>query len=142
MRRVPLLLLLCGAVAADVQDLQSRVFHARDRVLPALVNVQVVTETFRGGRRRQMTAGGSGVVVSADGLVVTNFHVAGHAKKVFCTLADKTRVRAELHGGDPSTASAPMVAPGVRITSLSTRFLSSRTLPRKSRRAMRRRATP
>ncbi|MCZ6574772.1 MAG: trypsin-like peptidase domain-containing protein [Planctomycetota bacterium] len=103
MRRVPLLLLLCGAVAADVQDLQSRVFHARDRVLPALVNVQVVTETFQGGRRRQMTAGGSGVVVSADGLVVTNFHVAGHAKKVFCTLADKTRVRAELLGGDPST---------------------------------------
>ncbi|MFQ5844869.1 MAG: trypsin-like peptidase domain-containing protein, partial [Planctomycetota bacterium] len=57
----------------------------------------------RSGRRRQQTAIGSGVIVSEDGLVVTNFHVAGHAKKIICTLADKTRVSAKLLGGDPAT---------------------------------------
>jgi serine protease Do len=35
--------------------------------------------------------------------VVTNFHVAGHAEKVWCTLADRTRVPAKLLGGDPAT---------------------------------------
>jgi len=104
MRRCTALLVLCLCTRAIAQDdLQSKVFRARDRALPALVNVQPVLDVFRQGRRRQGTATGSGVIVRADGLVVTNFHVAGHAKKIFCTLADKTRVPAKLLGGDPAT---------------------------------------
>ena len=92
-----------AATAAAQNDVQTRIYRARDRALPALVNVQPVLDVFRGGRKRQSTAIGSGVIVRKDGLVVTNFHVAGHAKKLFCTLADKTRVSATLLGGDPAT---------------------------------------
>jgi len=102
MRRL-VLLLCCGAALAGDLDLQAQVYRARDRALPALVNVQPVLDLYQGGRRRRSTATGSGVIVREDGLVVTNFHVAGHARKVFCTLADKTRVSAVLLGGDPAT---------------------------------------
>ena len=98
---VPALLLVSAGLAQD--DLQTRLYKARDRALPALVNVQPIMDVFSGGRRRQSTATGSGVIVRRDGLVVTNFHVAGHAKKIFCTLADKTRVPAKLLGADPAT---------------------------------------
>jgi serine protease Do len=101
LRCLAILFLSVAAVAGD--DLQARLFRARDRALPALVNVQPVMDVFTGGRRRQSTATGSGVIVRADGLVVTNFHVAGHAKRVYCTLADKSRVPAKLLGGDPAT---------------------------------------
>jgi len=103
MTRVAWAVALLSAVSVAKDDLQARLFRARDRVLPALVNVQPVLDVFRGGRRRQSTAIGSGVIVREDGLVVTNFHVAGHAKRVYCTLADKTRVPAALLGGDPAT---------------------------------------
>jgi len=95
--------LLAASAAWGQDDIQSRIYRARDRALPALVNVRPVMYVFRGGRRRQSTATGSGVIVSRDGLVVTNFHVAGHATKIYCTLADKTRVPATLVGGDPAT---------------------------------------
>jgi len=97
------LLLFAIPGAARAEELQERIYRARDKVLPALVSVEPVLDLFEGGRRRQSVAIGSGVVVSEDGLVVTNFHVAGHAKKVFCTLADRRRVPAALLGGDPAT---------------------------------------
>ena len=96
-------LLLLATTAFAQNDVQSRIYRSRDRALPALVNVQPVLDVFRAGRKRQSTAIGSGVIVRKDGLVVTNFHVAGHAKRLFCTLADKTRVSAKLLGGDPAT---------------------------------------
>ncbi|MHC4729839.1 MAG: S1C family serine protease [Planctomycetota bacterium] len=102
MPRFVLIVFCCGAALAG-DDLQTRVFRARDRALPALVNVQPVLDVFQGGRRRRSTATGSGVIVREDGLVVTNFHVAGHARRLYCTLADKTRVPAKLLGGDPAT---------------------------------------
>ncbi|MCZ6786727.1 MAG: trypsin-like peptidase domain-containing protein [Planctomycetota bacterium] len=103
MRRTLLALVVLATAAGAEDDLQTRLFRARDRVLPALINVQPVLDVYSGGRRRQSTAIGSGVILSEDGLAVTNFHVAGHAKKIFVTLADKTRIPAKLLGGDPST---------------------------------------
>ena len=77
-----MLLVLGNAPAIAQDDVQTRLFRARDRALPALVNVRPVMDVFRGGRRRRATATGSGVIVREDGLVVTNFHVAGHAKLI------------------------------------------------------------
>jgi serine protease Do len=46
---------------------------------------------------------GSGFVISADGLVVTNNHVIGDVDRVRVVLSDKTEVAAEIVGQDPKT---------------------------------------
>ncbi|WP_431282561.1 S1C family serine protease [Humitalea sp. 24SJ18S-53] len=46
---------------------------------------------------------GSGFIIDADGLIVTNFHVAGRAENITVTLADGTVLPAKLVGGDERT---------------------------------------
>ena len=46
---------------------------------------------------------GSGLVASADGHVVTNFHVVGGAGEITVRFADQREYRARLVGGDPRT---------------------------------------
>ncbi|MBM4048640.1 MAG: hypothetical protein FJ279_26350, partial [Planctomycetes bacterium] len=84
-------------------ELQKAIVAARDRVLPALVNVQPVSEVFAGGRKTKGTTIGSGVIIDGDGHVITNYHVAANAEKVICTLSNQERVSGRLVGGDPLT---------------------------------------
>ncbi len=46
---------------------------------------------------------GSGFIIDASGLIVTNFHVAGQAENITVTLADGTVLPAKLVGGDERT---------------------------------------
>ncbi len=46
---------------------------------------------------------GSGVLIDASGLVLTNHHVVGSAQTVMVTLHDKRRFQAEVVGSDPRT---------------------------------------
>ena len=46
---------------------------------------------------------GSGVIISKDGLVVTNHHVAGKATRLTCRLHDGEELSADLLGADPMT---------------------------------------
>jgi len=82
---------------------QDEVYNARDRVLPALVHIQPVITDYRTGKMIKQSVVGSGVIFHRDGYVVTNYHVAGKAERIICTLQDKEQVRAELVGGDPLT---------------------------------------
>ncbi len=52
---------------------------------------------------RQTNSLGSGVIVSADGYVLTNDHVVEGADEIEVLLADGTRARARLIGTDPET---------------------------------------
>ncbi len=76
---------------------------ARDKVFPTLVHLQPVFDHAVGGRTIESALNGSGVVIAADGLVVTNFHVAGRAKRLTCTLSDRRRCTAERVGADAAT---------------------------------------
>ncbi len=87
----------------DVPPLQKEIFEARNKVMPALVHIQPVVTDFRTGKMVKQSVVGSGVIFHADGYVVTNYHVAGKADRIICTLGDKEQVKAELVGGDPST---------------------------------------
>jgi serine protease Do len=46
---------------------------------------------------------GSGVIVSPDGYILTNYHVVGHADKIRVTLMDKREFTARVIGTDPKT---------------------------------------
>lgn len=62
--------------------------NARDAVYPALVNISVVGKQYQNGRARKFPAAGSGVIVSEDGHVLTNYHVAGETTRITCKLPD------------------------------------------------------
>jgi len=87
----------------DLPPLQREIFSARNKVMPALVHIQPVVTDFRTGKMIKQSVVGSGVIFHPDGYVVTNYHVAGKAERIICTLGDKEQVKAELIGGDPST---------------------------------------
>ena len=70
-----------------------------DRVGPAVVRV----ETPPDREKRQRGGTGSGVVISPDGLVLTNSHVVQGAGTVRLALADTRTVKARVLGDDPHT---------------------------------------
>jgi serine protease Do len=74
---------------------------AIQKVYPALVRIYVVAEEPGGGRMQRMRASGSGAIVSSNGYVVTNHHVAGNAIRMTCTLANGDEVEATRVGTDP-----------------------------------------
>jgi S1-C subfamily serine protease len=91
-----------GGVVTDDQLLDSysqAVVDVVDSVAPAVVHVEV--SGVRNGRRSEGT--GSGVLVSPDGLILTNNHVIDGAKEVAISMSDGRRFSARTLGRDPDT---------------------------------------
>lgn len=114
MKNIRLVLLggLTALLAAPVQarqappaadSLRTAVDVAIGRVYPALVRIHVVEVSYDGGRAVKSESSGSGVIISSDGYVVTNHHVAGKGLRIRCTLADREELEARLVGTDPLT---------------------------------------
>jgi serine protease Do len=57
----------------------------------------------RGEQKQTIRALGSGVIVSADGYILTNNHVVDGAEKLTVTLQDKKKYTAKVVGRDPQT---------------------------------------
>lgn len=55
------------------------------------------------GSSRNVVGFGSGVILSADGYIVTNNHVVEGADKIEVTFNDKRKLKAEIIGTDPGT---------------------------------------
>jgi serine protease Do len=57
----------------------------------------------RGGRtfQQEVKSLGSGFIISPDGYIVTNSHVAGNATKIVVTMTDGRKLDAKLIGADP-----------------------------------------
>ena len=55
---------------------------------------------FIGPRRYEVKNLGSGVVISPDGYIVTNYHVAGNAKEITVTFVGGKKIKAKLIGAD------------------------------------------
>ncbi len=70
------------------------------------LNYDPFQDWFFGGKQRQsnvMQGSGSGVIISADGYVVTNNHVINEATKIEIILNDKRTYIADVVGTDPNT---------------------------------------
>jgi S1-C subfamily serine protease len=81
-------------------DAYSRaVVDAVDTAAPAVVHVEVAG--VRQGRHAE--GSGSGVIVSPDGLLLTNNHVIDGAQKVSVSLSDGRKFNARALGRDPDT---------------------------------------
>jgi serine protease Do len=92
-----------SSVLAGAWGNQEQIYSARDKVMPAVVHIQpVVTDYFTGELEKQSVVG-SGVIFHPEGYVVTNYHVAGKAERIICTLHDRELLPAAYIGGDPMT---------------------------------------
>lgn len=98
---ISLLFTPCVARAETTNDpIHEAIEAAVAHVKPSLVRIQVVSTQYFQGREVKYEASGSGVIISKQGHVITNHHVAGHATRIVCILPDNEEVEAELVGTD------------------------------------------
>jgi serine protease Do len=107
-------------------DLSSAIIRVARQVMPAVVYIevtesQIVENPFHGLQndpffrrffgipkmppkfKQELKGLGSGMIIDAQGSILTNYHVAGNATKMEVTLADGSRHPAKLVGGDSKT---------------------------------------
>lgn len=87
-----------------LDDYSRAVTGAVDIVAPSVVSIEVSRkEAGRRGGSDHPTAGGSGFVFAADGLILTNSHVVEGSSKVQVALPDGRDYVADVLGQDPDT---------------------------------------
>jgi serine protease Do len=122
-----LLTAACSAPGAIARSAPESLSPLVKKVLPSVVNI-AVTETVSGGdmiselppelrdtplgrefrrrfssRKEQVAGAGSGFIVDAAGIIVTNNHVVGHADKIVVSLTDGRQLPATVLGHDELT---------------------------------------
>ena len=91
------------ARAAEFQAdllLRERIQRAVDRVYPTLVRIDVVTEAGGSGRMQKARGTGSGAIISPDGYIITNHHVAGRGSRITVRMTNREELPATLIGTD------------------------------------------
>lgn len=101
------------------QDLSRTFINVAKQIKPAVVNIDVVEKSKRsaamrmpegfpqipgfGDTPRRQKGTGSGVIISSDGYILTNNHVAGDAEQINVKLSDGREFKAKLVGKDNET---------------------------------------
>ncbi len=76
---------------------------AAKRVRPVVVNIKAITNEQSWLTDQVTAATGSGVIISPNGLIVTNNHVIEHSDELHVTLNDRREFKAKVLGTDPTT---------------------------------------
>lgn len=107
-------------------DLSTAIIQVADKAIPAVVHIEVTMSRevtnpflpFEGDPffrrffgvpkmppkyKQQMMGLGSGMIIDAQGHILTNYHVVGSADKIEVVMADGSRHTAKLVGTDPKT---------------------------------------
>jgi serine protease Do len=99
---LPFMVAVCGCATLG-GNAQYAVLSAKNNVAPALVHIRPLKEVFIAGRRAEVPTVGSGFIISDDGYIVTNEHVAGESSQVWCVFSDNTELEARVVGTDADT---------------------------------------
>jgi serine protease Do len=119
-----LLLALASTPAAAQNPRRSPVVDIVERISPAVVNVAaeaMVREVdpffggIFGGRQRRTQSLGSGLIVEASGLVVTNAHVIEGASRIVVTMLDGRELEADVLGSDRDADLAVLKVQGAKL---------------------------
>jgi serine protease Do len=106
---LPLLLTPPGFASEGDQDPIARmdfrkvVRAATDKVFPAVVFLKCIRESRERGETKNQVVYGSGVLLTPDGELLTNWHVVEKAAEVRCLLQDGRHFDAEVRGTDKDT---------------------------------------
>lgn len=83
------------------------VAEATARIEPAVVNIDTFMRAHRAlrledffGQREALRGSGSGVIISPDGYIITNYHVVRGADEILVSLADGRRFIGQVVGAD------------------------------------------
>lgn len=105
-------------INADAAAFNNAFVQVAEKVTPSIVQIEVVTTVkndmnipkefhfffpFRDDVPKEQQGGGSGIIISDDGYILTNNHVVENAKSVTVTLHDKRKYDATVVGTDPLT---------------------------------------
>ena len=93
----------CAGTLGGREDFRSVIRNVQSKVFPALVFVKPITQQLGAGERILQQTFGSGVIISPEGLVVTNSHVAKDATQIKCVLFSEEQLPARVVGLDPET---------------------------------------
>lgn len=109
------------AALPSPQDLSRTFIGVAKQIKPAVVNIDVVEKAKRSSLRmpegfpqipgfpqfqdtpRRQKGTGSGVIISSDGYILTNNHVAGDADQINVKLSDGRELKAKVIGKDTET---------------------------------------
>jgi serine protease Do len=86
--------------AAVPETAGSRIAAARDAVLPYVVSILTVSESYQQGEPALSVSSGSGTVITPQGHIVTNAHVVEKGKAFRVVFADGHELPAKLIGED------------------------------------------
>jgi serine protease Do len=92
---------LHGEAEPEAVPSEPAIDRALAAVYPALVNLSVVRERFVEGRAVRSLVAGSGVIMTPEGHLLTNHHVAAGAVRVRATLSSGEQVEAVVVAHDP-----------------------------------------
>ncbi|MEW6652594.1 MAG: Do family serine endopeptidase [Bacteroidota bacterium] len=119
---------------ADAAAFNNAFVQVAQNVTPSIVQIEVVSTTknpiprdrfhfffpFRDDAPQEQQGGGSGIIISSDGYILTNNHVVENAKSVTVTLHDNREFEASVVGTDKSTDLAVIK---IDVKNLSVAFL-------------------
>jgi len=98
-----------GPAAASRREILARpdfrevIAKTTQKVFPAVVYIKTLRESTEEGEKRRFEVGGSGVIISPGGELLTNWHVVEKAVRVRCLLFDGRAIEAEVLGTDKDT---------------------------------------
>lgn len=84
----------------------------------SVVHIRNVASKEKNNKEEKAESMGSGFIISSDGYVISNHHVAAGARELLVTLDDGTVLKAELKGSDVSTDIAVLKVDGKALKSL------------------------